>query len=171
VMRQRRIRFRRWRRWRYGSAMSHSFPPAEPSRNSDSRDPLARMQVYQLSKAMVSDASADAEKLSHHAATKQISGQLYAAIGSIMANLGEGYSRSSGRDRSRIFEYALGSTREAIAWYRAAEPLLGEAVATERVDRLESIRRLLMAIIPRERGRLIRPATEPNIVEPKEVPP
>ena len=84
--------------------------------------------------------------------TERIAGQLYAAVGSIGANLGEGYSRSSGKDRSRIFEFALGSVRESINWYQAARPVLGEIVAG-RLNDLEELRRLLLAIIPRERGK------------------
>ena len=94
--------------------------------------------------------------------TEKVSGQLYAAVGSIAANLGEGYSRSSGRDRARIFEYALGSVRESMSWYESAEPVLSAEVVRERLDRLEEIRRLLLAIIPRERDRLIRPSKPKN---------
>src|ERR1035437_10479927 len=43
--------------------------------------------------------------------------QLTRAVGSISANIAEGYSRASVADRLRFYEYALGSTREAIAWY------------------------------------------------------
>jgi len=100
----------------------------------------------------------DAERLRHHAVTEKVSGQLYAAVGSIAANLGEGYSRSSGRDRARIFEYALGSVRESMTWYQSGERVLGADLVSARLDKLEEIRRLLLAIIPRERDRLIRPA-------------
>jgi four helix bundle protein len=86
--------------------------------------------------------------------TERISGQLYAAVSSIGANIGEGYSRSSGKDRAHIFEYALGSVRESIHWYQSARPILGESV-TARLNTLEELRRLLLAIIPRERGRPI----------------
>jgi len=115
------------------------------------------MRVYQLASALLADSWADVERLRHHAATEKVSGQLYAAVGSIAANIGEGYSRSSGRDRSRIFEFALGSARESMTWYRSAEPVLGAEVVSSRLDTLEEIRRLLLAIIPRERDRLIRP--------------
>ena len=74
-----------------------------------------------------------------------------------MANLSEGYSRSSGRDRAKMFEYALGSVRESMAWYRNSVRILGRDVVNERLGKLEQIRRLWLAIIPRERGRLIRP--------------
>ncbi len=116
------------------------------------------MRAYQLACALLTESWTDAEKLRYHAVTEKVAGQLYAAIGSIAANLGEGYSRSSGRDRARFFEYALGSVREAMAWYRSAEPVLGPETARDRLDTLEEIRRLLLAIIPRERDRLIRPS-------------
>ena len=116
------------------------------------------MRAYRLACELVIELWRDAEMLTHHRTMEKVSGQLYAAVGSIAANLGEGYAHSSGKDRARIFEYALGSTRESIAWFRSAEPVLGPEVVTKRVEKLEEIRRLLMAIIPRERGRLIRPS-------------
>jgi len=123
----------------------------------DSRDPLLRMRVYHLACELLGEAWNDAEELKHDKATEKISGQLYSAIGSIAANLGEGYAHSSGRDRARIFEYALGSARESMVWYRAAQPLLKDEIVSLRLGKLEEIRRMLLAIIPRQRGRLIRP--------------
>jgi four helix bundle protein len=116
------------------------------------------MRAYRLACELVAESWQDAEKLTHHRTMEKVSGQLYAAVGSIAANLGEGYAHSSGKDRARIFEYALGSTRESIAWFRSAEPVLGADVVAQRVEKLDEIRRLLLAIIPRERGRLIRPS-------------
>jgi four helix bundle protein len=115
------------------------------------------MRAYELARGLLADSWSDAEKLRHHPVTEKISGQLYAAVGSIAANIGEGYSRSSGRDRARIFEYALGSARESMTWYRSAQPVLGAELVCGRLDTLEEIRRLLLAVIPRERDRLIRP--------------
>ena len=115
------------------------------------------MRAYQLAKELVEGAWNDSDKLRREPVAEKVAGQLYAAVGSITANLAEGYSRSSGRDRSRIFEYALGSVRERMMWYHTAKPLLGTEVVRERLNTLEQIRRLLLAIIPRERGRSIRP--------------
>ena len=134
--------------------MSHRVPVSEE----DGRDPLLRMRVYRLAIELLEESWADAEKLRVHQATEKVSGQLYAAVGSISATLGEGYSRSSGRDRARVFEYALGSARESMVWYRAARPILESERVRACLDKLEEIRRLLLAIIPRERGRLIRPS-------------
>ena len=116
------------------------------------------MRAYRLACELLREAWADAEKLTHHRTMERVSAQLYAAVGSIVANLGEGYAHRSGKDRARIFEYALGSARESIAWYRSAEPVLGTGIVGSRVEKLDEIRRMLMAIIPRERTRLIRPS-------------
>src|SRR5256714_9921797 len=131
--------------------------PAERAEG-DRGDPLQRMRVYRLACELVGDSWKDAERLTHHRTMEKVSGQLYAAVGSIAANLAEGYAHSSGKDRARIFEYALGSARESMVWYQAAEPILGGPAVLERFTKLEEIRRILLAVIPRERGRLIRPS-------------
>jgi four helix bundle protein len=115
------------------------------------------MRAYQLAVQLLEESWEDVDELRQNDAMKKVSGQLYSAIGSISARLSEGYSRSSGRDRAHIFEYALGSARESMAWYQAAKPVLGAKRCQPKLDKLEEIRRLLLAIIPRERGRLIRP--------------
>ena len=119
-------------------------------------DPLCRMRAYRLAAKLQADSWKDAEMLRRNAITEETAGQLYTAIGSIAANLGEGYSRSSGKDRVRIFEYALGSARESIAWYTSGKPVLGDELTTRRCKVLREIRRLLLAAIPAERNRLIR---------------
>lgn len=131
--------------------MTHERPTA-----ASSHDPLARMRVHQIVVALIPDCFKDSEKLIEHPITVEIAPQLYAAVGSIAVNIAEGYSRSSGRDRVRFYEYALGSVRESMKWYRCGQPVLGDECATDRLDRLEEMRRLLLATIPRERGRTIR---------------
>ena len=113
--------------------MAHRIPISLET----THDTLARMRVYQL-------------------VTVMIAGQLYFAVCSIEAHTGEGYSRASGKDRARIFEVALGSVRESMTWYRAAKPLLTQPTTRDRLERLEEMRRLFLAIIPRERGRKMK---------------
>ena len=137
-------------------------PPPKPARDSGHGDPAFRMRAYQLSAELIEHAWLDAEQLKMHRVTEKVASQLYAAVGAINANLAEGYSRSSGRDRARIFEYALGSTRESITWYDASSGVLGTEVVGARISVLEEIRRLLLAAIPRERDRLIRPSAPPK---------
>jgi four helix bundle protein len=114
------------------------------------------MRVFELSNELMPDCFKDAKALFSEPITEEIARQLYAAVCSISANISEGYSRSSGKDRARIFEYALGSVRESMSWYESSEPVLGESVVKDRRDRLEEMRRLLLAIIPRERGRRMK---------------
>jgi hypothetical protein len=45
-----------------------------------------------------------------------------------------------------------------MVWFKTAQPVLGADLVRDRLDKLEEIRRLLLATIPRERGRLIRPS-------------
>jgi len=88
--------------------------------------------------------------------TKELAGQLYEAVCSTEANISEAYSRSSGKDRAVRFEYALGSVRESMSWYKSVQPVLGNTTVGDRRDRLEEMRRLLLAIIPRERGKTMK---------------
>jgi len=76
-------------------------------------DPLWGMRVYQLS-LFASDVSwRDAGTLREEERTQPVADQLYRAVGSIGANIAEGYSRGTGKDRARFYEYALGSARES----------------------------------------------------------
>jgi len=92
-------------------------------------------------------------RLSRRPVTAGVACQLYRALGSIGANLTEGYGRSSGRDRARLYEFSRGSARESIVWYRVARRVLGDEVVAHRQDSLQHIVRLLTAIIPEERHR------------------
>jgi four helix bundle protein len=115
-------------------------------------DPLWRMQVYQQAILIGDLAWRDVSKLIQDKRTLSLADQLYRAVGSVSANIAEGYSRRSGKDQARFYEYALGSAREARGWYYQARHLLPEAVATHRIGLLTQIIRLLLTIIPAERG-------------------
>ena len=116
-------------------------------------DPIEKMRVYRLAKELRKSCWDDAEVTIRHPITSEIAGQLYASVGSIAVNISEGYSRSSGKDRARIFEYALGSARESRDWYESIEPILKTEIAIARRDTLAEIIKMLLAIIPRERVR------------------
>jgi four helix bundle protein len=88
--------------------------------------------------------------------TTELSSQLYDAVGSVGANLAEGYSRGSGRDRARFYEYSLGSARESRDWYFKTRHVLGEKVATHRLEFLGEIIRLTLTMIPDQRGSQLR---------------
>jgi four helix bundle protein len=115
-------------------------------------DPLWRMEVYRLAVFAGDLAWHDVSKLAGDKCTVGLSDQLYRAIGSVSANISEGYSRQSGKDQARFYEYALGSAREARGWYYQGRHVLSEGVSMHRLKLLTRIIRLLLTIIPAERG-------------------
>jgi len=122
-------------------------------------DRLWRMEVYRLALFAADLAWSDATKLAQDRRTRGLSDQLYRATGSVSANVAEGYSRGTGRDRARFYQYALGSARESRGWYYKGRYVLGESVASHRLDLLTQIIRLLLTIIPAERGASIKEET------------
>jgi len=91
-------------------------------------------------------------KLMKDRRTIGLSDQLYRATGSIGANISEGYSRSTGKDRARLYEYALGSARESRDWYFKGRFILGERVVEYRLTLLEEIIKLLITMVPDQRA-------------------
>ena len=89
-----------------------------------------------------------------------LSDQLFRALGSISANIAEGYSRSTGMDRARFYEYALGSARESRDWYYKGRYKLEEKVVNQRLELLSQIIRLLLVTIPKQRTTNIRETKE-----------
>ena len=121
-----------------------------------SGDALWKMVVYRYALFLGDLAWHDVTKLIGDRRTIKLSEQLYEAVGSIGANISEGYSRSSGRDRARFYEYSLGSARESRGWFYEARFVLGDEVANHRMQFLTQIIRLLLTITPEERTRTIR---------------
>jgi four helix bundle protein len=82
----------------------------------------------------------------------EVATQLVRAVGSIAANVAEGYARRSPRDRIRFYEYALGSAEESRSWYEVGRRALSVAEIDARIARLAAIRRLLLTMIRNERS-------------------
>ncbi|HEY4722427.1 MAG TPA: four helix bundle protein, partial [Anaerolineae bacterium] len=104
----------------------------------------------------------DVIKLAQDKRTLDLSDQLYRATGSIGANIAEGYSRSTGKDRARFYEYALGSARESRDWYYKARYVLSQEVSNHRMNLVTQIIRLLITTIPQQRmhGTIREPESE-----------
>jgi four helix bundle protein len=88
--------------------------------------------------------------------TMALSDQLYRSLGSVSANLAEGYSRGTGRDRARFYEYALGSARESRDWYYKGRHILDEAVVQHRLQLVTQVIRLLLTMVPQQRKHTLR---------------
>jgi len=115
-------------------------------------DSLWRMEVYRLSVFAADLAWPDATKLIRDKRTLGLADQLYRAVGSVSGNIAEGYGRQSGKDQARYYEYALGSAREGRNWHYQSRHVLTDLVARHRIQLLTQIIRLLLTIIPSERG-------------------
>ncbi len=120
------------------------------------QDPLWKLEVYRLA-LFVSDISwQDATTLNKNPLTRDLADQLYRAVCSISANIAEGYSRSTGKDRARFFEYSLGSAREARDWYYKSRYILDNEVVKHRIDLLTQIVKILNVLTPHQRQQGIR---------------
>ena len=64
------------------------------------------------------------------------------------ANLAEGSSRATGRDRVRFYEYELSSARESRDWYYKGKHIFGPVVTTHRLNFLAQVIRLLLTMVP-----------------------
>jgi four helix bundle protein len=97
--------------------------------------------------------------------TLGLANQLYEAVGSISANIAEGYSRGTGKDRARFYEYSLGSARESRDWYFKGRHILDEQITNHRFGLLVQIIRLLLTMVPEQRGRILRESGESYLAE------
>ncbi len=127
-------------------------------------DLLWRVSVYRLALFLSDIAWLDASALITARRTIGVANQLYEAVGSISANVAEGYSRGTGRDRARFYEYALGSAREARDWYFKARHILGEPASRHRLKFLSEIIRLLLTMVPDQRAAALKEDEVPYCV-------
>ncbi len=114
-------------------------------------DPLWKMQAYRLGLFVSDLAWKDGGKLLKEPRTRSIADQVCRACGNISSNIAEGYSRGTGKDRARFYEYALGSSRETRDWYFKARHVLGEKVSNHRIDLQTQLIKLLVTMIGTER--------------------
>ena len=131
-------------------------------------DSLWKMNAYRLALFLSDLGWHDVTRLMQDRRTLGLADQLYRALGSMGANLAEGYSRGTGRDRAHFYEYALGSARESRDWYYKARYVLGETVAQHRMDLIAQVIRLLLTMIPQQRQRALREESAAYHVEPDE---
>jgi len=119
-------------------------------------DPLWEIEVYRLSLFASDICWRDAGTLREKRRTQSLADQLYRSVGSISANVAEGFSRGTGKDRARFYEYALGSARESRDWYFKGRFVLGKEVVAHRHELMTQIIRLLLVMVPEQRGGKIR---------------
>ncbi len=123
-------------------------------------DPLWTVTAYRLALFAVDIGWADVSKLNQDRRTWGLADQLYRALGSVSANIAEGYSRGYPKERARFYEYALGSAREARDWYYKARHIVGDVVLQHRLDLHTQIIKLLLTMIPQQRAYTLKEEVE-----------
>ncbi len=120
------------------------------------QDPLWNLEVYRLGVFVADIGWEDVILLNKNNLTRDAADQIIRALNSISANIAEGYSRSTGKDRARYFEYALGEAREARDRYFKARRILKNEVVLHRIKLLTQIIKILNVFIPVQRKHGIR---------------
>lgn len=119
-------------------------------------DSLWKMEAYRLALFATEVGWHDVTELLKDKRTLGIADQLYRALGSVSANLAEGYSHHTGRARAQYYQYALGSAREARDWYYKSHHALKDEVVAHRISFLTQIIKLLLVMVPQQRGQSLK---------------
>jgi four helix bundle protein len=119
-------------------------------------DPIWKLEVYRLALFADDIGWEDILRLSKEKLMFSVADQLHRSLGSIRANLTEGYSRSKGLDRARYIEISLGSARESRDWYYKSRHVLPAEVIKHRMGLTTRIISMLAPMIPRQRKHAIR---------------
>jgi four helix bundle protein len=124
--------------------------------------PLWKLHAYRVSRYLLDCCLFDIEN-ADPPLHPQTSEQLRRAVASISANLAEGYSRRTPKDRLRFYAYALGSLREASVWYLTVRAHVSPALLRERLAVIGQLRRLVLGMhagVSRTGGWVTRPERE-----------
>ena len=119
-------------------------------------DPIWKLEVYRLALFADEIGWQDVLALSKNNLMWGVADQLHRSLGSISANLTEGYSRSKGRDRARFFEISLGSARESRDWYYKSRHVLSTEVIKHRMSLITQSVSMLVPMIQHQRSNAIR---------------
>ena len=128
------------------------------------RDSVWNSKAYRLALFAADLSRHDSTKLIGDKPTISLADQLFRSTGAISADIEEGYSRGTGRDRARFYEYGLGSAREARGWYYKGRHVLGESVVAHRIGLLAA--ELLLTMVPNQRGGVLKEAPLAYHAEP-----
>ena len=129
-------------------------------------DPIWKLEVYRLALFAGDIGWHDVLTLSKNKLMYSIADQLHRSLGSISANLTEGYSRSKGLDRARFIEISLGSARESRDWYYKSKQVLSPEVITHRIGLTTHIIGMLTPMIAHQRKNAIREEQAPYQTNP-----
>jgi len=102
--------------------------------------PIWRFYAYPKSLYLFDLAWKDCELLLKDIRGRAVARQLIRSVGSISANIEEGYGRGlGGKEYAHFLRIALGSARESKGWYFKARHLLPKQLIQNRLALLEEI--------------------------------
>lgn len=113
------------------------------------RDWLDNFGAYQKAMQLWDNFWEDSSSLRRDFRGMEIARQMVRSIGSISANMEEGYGRGFGRELVQFYRYSRGSARESKGWYRRARHLLPAEIVAKRTNLLNEIIAILVATINR----------------------
>ena len=97
----------------------------------------------------------DCEKLMQDRRGQAVADQLIRCVGSISANIEEGYGRGfGGKEYQQFLRYAIGSAKEAKGWYFRGRHLLSAEVVKHRLQLLSEVSALIITEISRQRKKM-----------------
>jgi len=131
-------------------------------------DPIWKLEVYRLALFIDDIGWPDVLVLSKNNLMWGVADQLHRSLGSISANLTEGYSRSKGLDRARFFEISLGSARESRDWYYKSRHVLSVEVIKHRMSLVTHVIGMLTPMIQHQRKNAIREKQAEYNIQPSD---
>lgn len=111
------------------------------------KDPLDDVIFYRKALELYDLCWHDTEFMMKDIRGREITKQLINSVGSISANIEEGYGRGFGKEYPQFLRIARGSARESKGWYKKSKFLLEGKVIEERTSLLDEIIAMLVKTI------------------------
>lgn len=102
-------------------------------------DRLEEIEFYKKSIELWDEFWNDAETLMRDPRGKEMARQMTRSVGSISANIEEGYGRGFGKEYPQFLRISRGSARESKGWYRKSKFILNENIIIKRIELLDAI--------------------------------
>ena len=100
---------------------------------------MEQVRFYKLSCELWDEFWDDTELLAKDFRGREIAKQLIRCVGSISANIKEGYGRGYGKEYPQYLRISRGSARESKGWFKRAGKILSDNVVIKRINKLDSI--------------------------------
>ena len=115
-------------------------------------DPVWQFFAYRKALFLFDLAWDDCQVLMRDVRGRTLVGQLIDSIGSVSANIEEGFGRGYGKDRNRFLRFSAGSAREGKGWYFRSRRLLAPSIIQQRLTLADEIIALLVTELKRQQS-------------------